>query len=239
MRQGKISNPKQTDFLPIRLWSESDRPREKLIRKGRHALSDAELIAIVLASGSLDESALDLSKRILYKVGSSLHELARLSVQDLKQFKGIGEAKAVSIIAALELGLRRCSSQADSKPRITQSQDAYTIMQQYLVNLPHEEFWLLLLTAKNEVFRVEQVSKGGLSMTHVDPKIIFHMAIRLGAARIVLAHNHPSGDTKPSATDIRLTRRLKEGAFMLDLDVVDHIIIGNSSYYSFADEGML
>lgn len=239
MRQVKSRIPDQDKSLPIKMWSEDDRPREKLILKGRQALSDAELLAILLASGSSDESALDLSKRILYQVGTSLHQLARLNVQDLQQFKGIGKAKAVSIIAALELGLRRCSSLEPAKPRITQSEDAYTIMRQYLINLPHEEFWLLMLSSKNEIFRIDQVSKGGITTTHVDPKIIFHMAMRFGASRIVLAHNHPSGDAKPSKADLRLTQRLREGAHILDIDVIDHIIIGSSSYYSFADEGML
>src|SRR5574337_1301804 len=195
--------------LPITAWAEEDRPREKLISKGRHVLTDAELLAIILGSGTRDESAVDLSRRILVENGNSLDKLAKLSVTELKRFSGVGEAKAISIIAALELGKRRSSGLTpDEEPVIRSSADTYNLIRASLEDLDHEQFWLLMLNRANKLLRKEQVSRGGMNSTVVDPKMIFRTALTHGASGLIVCHNHPSGTTKPSENDLRLTRRL-------------------------------
>jgi len=225
--------------LPIKSWAEDDRPREKLLLKGKSALSDAELIAILLGSGSRNESAVDLAKKILNDVGDNLIELSKLSISDLMKFKGIGEAKAISIIAALEFGKRRREAEALEKKIISSSRDAFEILQKDTSDKPYEEFWILLLNRGNKVLGKACVGEGGMSGTVVDPKKIFKIAIENNAAGIILCHNHPSGSLKPSDSDIKLTRKIKEAGLNLDISVLDHIIIGEEKYYSFADEGML
>jgi len=225
--------------ISIKAWAEEDRPREKLNAQGRRALSDAELIAILIGSGSRNESAVELSKRILHHYDNDLNKLGRTSIIELSKFKGIGEAKAISIIAALELGRRR--GDAESKPPevIVGSKSAYQLLRRHLVDLPHEEFWLLLLSRSNKLISKELISKGGLSGTLADPKIIFHIALQHQASSVILAHNHPSNNLKPSQQDIELTKKLHQAGKILDIGVLDHLIITDDGYLSFADEGLL
>ncbi len=231
--------PDNTTGLNILSWAEEDRPREKLIHKGRSVLSDAELIGILIGSGTRSLSAVDLAKIILNKAGNDLNELARLSIQDLMQFKGIGVAKAINIISALELGRRRKTSEIQKKPQIKSSRDSYEYIKSDLLDLPHEAFWIILLNRANIVIKKCQISSGGISGTVVDPKIIYKTAIENLASSIILIHNHPSGNLKASDADIRLTKKLREAGNMLDIPILDHLIFSNSGYYSFADEGML
>ncbi len=225
--------------ISIKSWAEEDRPREKLATQGRRALSDAELIAILIGSGNRDESAVELSKRILHHCENDLNKLGKISIAELSKFKGIGEAKAVSIIAALELGRRRNEADAKVPDVITGSKTAYDIMRRHLVDLNHEEFWIVLLGRNLKVIGKELISKGGLSGTVADPKVIFHIALQHQASSIILAHNHPSGNRKPSQQDLDLTKNLRNAGKMLEINVFDHIIITDGGYYSFADEGVL
>lgn len=225
--------------MSIREWAVDDRPREKLFARGPGALSDAELLAILIRSGSAKESALDLCKRILADVGNDLHKLAALEANDLMRYPGMGEAKALSIIAALELGRRRKTTEVQVRPGITSSVAAYEMLRPKLADLPHEEFWLLLLDRGNRLITSIPVSKGGLHGTVADPKIIFKAALDKRASSIVLCHNHPSGQLRPSEEDIQLTRKLVEGARLLDIVVQDHLIVAATGYYSFADNGLI
>lgn len=225
--------------LTIKTWAEEDRPREKLTLKGKSVLSDAELIAILIGSGNKKESAVELSKKILASINNDLNKLAKLSISDLTKFNGIGEAKAISIIAALELGRRRKNTEVEKRVTIKSSNDAYNVIADVLSDLPHEEFWVLYLNRKNEVIKKENISKGGVSGTIADSKIIFKTAIEQLASAIILSHNHPSGGLKPSAADISLTKKLKETGNILDIPVLDHLIIGEKSYFSFADENLM
>ena len=225
--------------LTIKAWAEEDRPREKLLTKGRHALSDAELIAILIGSGNRKETAVELSKRILVQVDNDLNHLGKLSFGELKKFRGIGEAKALSIVAALELGRRRKDSDQPKREKIASSTDAYDMMKPVFMDLQHEEFWVLMLNRSNAVIKKEFVSRGGVAGTVVDPKIVFKSALENLASSIVLCHNHPSGNLKPSEADNKLTKKLKEAGTLLEIPVLDHIIITDTGYYSFADEGAL
>jgi DNA repair protein RadC len=225
--------------LTIKTWAEEDRPREKLLLKGKQALTDAELIAIIIGSGNLEDSAVELSKKILAHIANDLNELAKLSVKDLIKFKGIGEAKAISIVAALELGRRRRESEGMKREKITSSKDIVEIFQPLLGDLKHEEFWVLLLNRANKIISKKQISAGGVSGTVVDAKIVFKFALEEVASSIILCHNHPSGNTQPSEADIKLTKKLKEAGTFLEINVLDHIIITEKEYYSFADEGIL
>lgn len=225
--------------LPITAWAEDDRPREKLLTKGRQALSDAELLAILLGTGSRDESAVSLSQRILDSVDKNLNELGKRSIAELMKFKGIGDAKAITIAAALELGRRRQSVEALERPVITCSRDVHSIMFPLLLDLPHEEFWILLLARDNKVLRKEKMSAGGTQATIVDAKMVFRAAIEGKAAGIVLCHNHPSGSLRPSQADIDLTKKLRAAGATLDIPVLDHLIVADRGYFSFADEGMI
>lgn len=222
----------------IRSWAEDDRPREKLLLKGKSVLSDAELIAILIGSGSADETAVALSKRILQSLNNNLSELGKLSVKDLTKFKGIGEAKAISIISALELGRRRNDTEPEKRVRITDSHTAFQTIYPHLSDLNHEEFWVIFLNRANAVIGKQNVSKGGVSGTVVDPKVVFKMAVQFPASGIILAHNHPSGNLKPSQADHQITRKLKEAGKALDIPVLDHLIIGDGNYFSFVDEGV-
>lgn len=225
--------------LNIKSWSPEDRPREKLLLKGKSSLSDAELIAILVGSGTSKMSAVEVAKKVLQAAGNSLHDLACLSVKDLTKIKGIGEARAITIVAALELGRRRKDSGPDEKPKVSGSKDAYEILKSDLLDLPHEEFWVLLLNRANRVIKKYQISQGGVAGTVADPKIIFKMALQELASGIVLAHNHPSGNLTASQADIDLTKKLKEGSKLLEITVLDHLIIAGQKYFSFADEGMI
>jgi len=225
--------------LTIKQWNEDDRPREKLLTKGKNALSDAELIAILIGSGNREESAVELSKKILSSIDNSLNKLGKLSVNDLIEFKGIGEAKAISIITALELGRRRRLEEALDKPKITSSKSVFELMQPIIGELQHEEFWIIYLNNANKIQLKTQMSKGGITGTIADTRLIFKKAIELVATGIILCHNHPSGTLKPSSSDISLTNKIKNGGEVLDIKVLDHIIITENQYYSFADEGTL
>ena len=225
--------------LTIKSWAEEDRPREKLLYKGRSILSDAELIAILISSGNREETAVELSRRILNEVGNNLNELGKMSVNDLMKFKGIGEAKAISIIAALELGRRRKETEINKKERVLTSVDIYSVFKPMLMDLPHEEFWILLLSRSNSIIKKELISRGGVSGTVVDAKIIFKLAVENLASSIVLCHNHPSGNLRPSEQDIKITKNLKEGGRLLDIQVLDHVIVCESGYFSFSDEGLM
>lgn len=225
--------------LQIKNWPPEDRPREKLLNKGISALSDAELIALLIGSGTATGSAVDIAKKIIHGVGNSLHELARLSVKDLMKVRGIGEARAVSIVAALELGRRRKEQDLEEKPRIGSSKEAYDQIHQDLMDLAHEEFWVLLLNRANRMIRKKRVSEGGVSGTVADPKIIFKFALEELASGVIVVHNHPSGNPVASQSDIDLTRKLKEAGKFLEVQLLDHLIIAGQKYFSFADEGMI
>jgi DNA repair protein RadC len=222
--------------LAIKSWAEEDRPREKLLVKGKISLSNAELLAIVLGSGSREETAVCLAQRILNTADNNLNELGRLSLAELLKFKGVGKAKAVSVVAALELGRRRQLSPLKEKPQVTSSKDAYNAIATLLADLSHEEFWILLLNRANRIIGREQISSGGMTGTVVDAKIVFRKAIEGQACAIILCHNHPSGSLYPSQADIRLTKKLAKAGEALDITVLDHLIIAATGYYSFADE---
>lgn len=229
----------ETEFSGIKTWAEDDRPREKLLLKGRGALSDAELIAILLGSGSRDLSAVDLAKQMLAGSDHSLGDLARLGTDDLKKFKGVGEAKAVSIVAALELGRRRREEYSRRRTRILKSSDVYEVMRSRLADLDHEEFWILLLSRSNLLKSSICISRGGIAGTVVDLRLIFKPAIERLASSIILCHNHPSGNLKPSHQDIHLTKKAVRSGQILDIRVSDHIIYTDNGFFSFSDEGML
>ncbi|OOG76233.1 DNA repair protein RadC [Flavobacterium sp. A45] len=224
--------------IPITNWSEDDKPREKLMLKGKSVLSDAELIAILIGSGSRNESAVDLSKRILASVDHNLNALGKLSIAQLMNFKGIGEAKAISIIAAMELGRRRRSEDAVELAKITSSKAVFEVMQPIIGELPHEEFWVLFLNNSNKILFKTQLSKGGMTGTMVDVRIVFKIAFEQNATAIILVHNHPSGKLQASDADIQITKKIKTAGQQLDIPVLDHIIITESGYYSFVDEGI-
>lgn len=228
-----------TPSLSIKAWAEEDRPREKLLLKGKSALSDAELIAIIISSGNDKESAVDLSKRILTAYGNNLNELGKADIEALKKFKGIGEAKAISIAAALELGRRRQAATPLAKPIITSSSKAFDVLQADLADLPFEAFVLLHLNRRKELIGKQTLSIGGVAGTVVDNRIILKAAIEKLSSSIIVAHNHPSGNLNPSQHDIKITDTLKKACDLIDIQLDDHIIVGNGDYYSFRDEGRL
>ena len=219
----------------IKSWAEDDRPREKLSLKGKSVLSDAELIAILIGSGSRNESAVQLSKRILASVDNNLNVLGKLSIKQLCEFKGIGEAKAISIIAALELGKRRNNEDVIKLEKITSSQITFDIMQPIIGDLPHEEFWVLYLNNNMKVVHKTQLSKGGITGTVVDIRIIFKIAFEHNATGIIMAHNHPSGNNTPSKADFEVTNKIKIACQNLEISLIDHLIITQHNYYSFKD----
>ena len=223
----------------IKKWSEDDRPREKLLLKGKNALSHAELIAILINSGNKEESAVALSKRILASVALNLTELGKLSVNDLMKFKGIGEAKSISIIAALELGRRRRGEEAIEKKQVTSSSSVFELMQPIIGELSHEEFWIVYLNNSNKVLKKIQLSKGGIVGTLVDVRLVLKAALQIDAVGLILTHNHPSGSLIPSQADKKITQRLKIASETIDIKVLDHLIITEKAYFSFADENLL
>ena len=229
---------KSTSFS-IKNWSQDDQPREKLLYKGKVALSDAELVAILIGSGNRQESAVALCKRILASTDNNLSELGKLSIKQLMEFKGIGEAKAITIIAALELGRRRRGGEALDKMKITSSKSVFELMQPVIGELPHEEFWIIYLNNSNKVIHKNQLSKGGITGTLVDTRLVLKTALEVGAVGLILTHNHPSGTLKPSQADKDVTSKLKIAAQSLDIKVLDHLIITEQSYFSFADQSIL
>ena len=224
--------------LSIKQWAEEDQPREKLLLKGKSALSNAELLGVLIGSGTREYTAVDLGKIILESNGNDLNRLARLGVQDLKKFSGIGDAKAVNIVSALELGRRRQPA-SEQSIKITSSKDVHSYMKPELSDLNHEEFWLILLNRANKVIKKQNISQGGVSGTVADPKLIFNHALNQLASGVILIHNHPSGNTKPSEADKRLTKQLSEAGKLLEIAVLDHIIFTDNNYFSFADESLL
>ena len=227
-----------TNF-PITHWSEDDKPREKMMLKGKSALSDAELVAILIGSGSRKESAVALSKRILASVNNNLSSLGKQSLAQLMEFKGIGEAKAITIAAALELGRRRKEENPLELVKVTSSKVMYQEMYPIIGELAHEEFWVVYLNNANKIIFKAQLSKGGITGTVVDVRLVFKIALEQNAVAIVLAHNHPSGKLQASEADIQVTKRIKNAGLQLDISVLDHIIVTEHSYFSFADEGIL
>ncbi|WP_457609846.1 RadC family protein [Lutibacter sp.] len=225
--------------LSIKSWAEGDRPREKLLLKGKNALSNAELIAILIGSGNKNESAVALSKRILATIDNNLNKLGKLLVSDLTKFKGIGEAKAISIITALEIGRRRRLEEALEVQKITSSKAVFNIMQPLIGELQYEEFWVLYLNNSNKILYKDQLSKGGLTGTLVDIRLIFKKAIALYATALILCHNHPSGKLEASSADKSITKKIKQAGETLDIKVLDHLIITENAYFSFADENIL
>ena len=225
-------------YIPINQWAEDDRPREKFLLKGKAALSDSELLAILIGSGSRNESAVQLCQRILASANNNLNQLGKLSVKHLMEYKGIGEAKAISIAAALELGRRRRVEESIQLDKITSSKAVFEIMQPIIGELAHEEFWVLYLNNTNKVLYKAQLSKGGLTGTIVDTRIIFKTALEYNATSLILTHNHPSGRLLASDADKEVTRKLKLAGQQLDILVLDHIIITETGFYSFNDEGI-
>lgn len=229
----------QTTKPTIKAWAEDDRPREKMLLKGYKALSDSELIAILIGSGTRQKTAVELAQELLELSKNNLSDFAKLTTHDFQQVKGIGEAKAVTIAAALELGRRRKEVEPSKRFQIRSSKMAYGLMKPYFEDLSIEKFYCIMLNRRNEVLEVRMISQGGMSSTIVDGKIIFRQALEKGAHGVILAHNHPTGNTNPSEADIRLTRNLSEFGAMIDLNVLDHVIYGENQFYSFADHGML
>lgn len=235
-------NSEGRNFIPITQWSEEDRPREKLMAKGKENLSDAELIAILLGTGFKDQSAVDVAKKLLLTANNDLDELGQLSIGQLSKIKGIGPAKAISVVSALELGRRRKYTEKPKVTKVTGSQDVWEYMFPILADLDHERFYVLLMDRANHIRGHELISQGGVSGTVVDAKLVFRKIFenpKFIASNIILCHNHPSGNLKPSREDINLTKKIKDGGQLLDITVFDHLIFTNDSYYSFADEGMM
>jgi len=228
----------ENNSFSIKNWADDDKPREKLMLKGKSTLSDAELLAILIGSGNRNESAVDLSKRILSSTDNNLNALGKLSLKQLMDFKGIGEAKAITIQAAMELGRRRRAEETIELKKITASKDVFAIMQPIIGELSHEEFWVLYLNNSNKVIHKSQLSKGGITGTVVDNRLIFKTALEQNATSIILTHNHPSGKLQPSDSDKQVTQKIKLAAQHLDISVLDHIIITETGFYSFQDEGI-
>jgi DNA repair protein RadC len=225
--------------LNLKEWAVEDRPREKMLSRGPRALSDAELIAILIGSGSAEETAVELSRRILHAVDNDLDDLGRRNSDFLTRFKGIGEAKAINILAAMELGRRRREITLPGKPAITGSHDAAALMTPLLGDLDHEEFWILLLNRSNRVLDKYMVSKGGITGTVIDVRTIMKCAVEKSATSMILCHNHPSGNLSPSDADLQITRKIKDAGQLMEIQVLDHLIITQKSHFSFADNGLL
>jgi len=225
--------------ISIKNWASDDRPREKLLTKGAQNLSNAELLAILIGSGTREISAVELSRQILLIAENNLAELAKFSVSQLVKIKGIGEAKAVTIIAALELGKRRNSSELSDRLSVNSSKDVYNYFYPIMADLVHEEFWVLYLNRSNKIIEKYKLSQGGVSGTVTDIRLILKRAIELLASSFIVCHNHPSGNLKPSENDTNITHKLKAAALQMDINLLDHIIIANNSYFSYTDEGIL
>ena len=225
--------------IPMRYWAEDDLPSQKLLLKGNGSLSDAELLSIIIGTGVSGENSLDIAMKTLSICGNNLCEFWKFSVSDLQKIKGIGEKRAVKIAAMFALARRRNESEVICKSKISKSQDAFEIFHSLMGDLPYEEFWLLLLNRANRVVRKVKISEGGISGTVVDPKKIFQICLEQHATSIILGHNHPSGTITPSEADNKITKKIKDCGLLLDVAVLDHIIVGDDRFYSFADEGTL
>ncbi len=228
-----------SSYISIKDWSENDQPREKLLKNGSSSLSDAELIAILLGTGTVSMSAVEVSRNVLQDANQSLQQLGKKTLKELMKHKGIGEAKAITIAAAMELGRRRAMEMPDRVVKITCSHDVFKVLQPVIGELEHEEFWALLLDNSHKVLEKHQISKGGITATHVDSRLIFKKALEAGAVAVIIAHNHPSGTLNPSAADKQITSKILQAGDILDIKVLDHIIITQQDYYSFADNGIL
>lgn len=225
--------------MSIKFLAEDDRPREKFLLKGKNALSDSELLAIIMGSGSRDETAVELARKILASVDNNWHQLSLLTIKDLMKFKGVGEVKAISIATALEIGRRRAAQEIPEKPQITSSRDAYQVLKIHLSDLRTEEFWALFLNQNNRVIHISQLTQGGISQSLVDLRVLFKIAMDHFATGIIVSHNHPSGNLKPSQEDINITKKIREAGDLLNIQLLDHLIITQNSYLSFADEGLI
>ncbi|BEV02998.1 RadC family protein [Chryseobacterium gambrini] len=225
--------------MRIKLLAEDDRPREKFLRKGKSSLSDSELLAIIMGSGSRDETAIELARKILASVNNNWHQLSLLSLKDLMKFKGVGEVKAISIITALEIGRRRASQEIPEKPVISGSDGAYQIFRTHLSDLRTEAFWAIFLNQSNRVIHLAQLTQGGINQSIVDIRVLFKTALDHFSTGIIVAHNHPSGNLKPSREDIEITQKIKEAGKMLGIQLLDHLIVTQNSYFSFSDDGLL
>ncbi len=227
------------DKLSIKQWAVEDRPREKLLSKGIRSLSDVELIAILIGSGTREASAVDLAKQIMRSTGNNLNDLSRLGVHDLKKFKGIGEARAIAIVAAMELGRRRKLEEVRQKKQITTSRDVFDFFHPFIGDLSHEEFWVLFLSRSNRILAWKQISRGGIAGTVIDVRLILKEALENTSSSLIICHNHPSGTLQPSEADKEITKRIARAGEIMDIRLLDHIIIGDGSYFSFADENLL
>lgn len=232
-------NNEPTERITLKNWAADDRPREKMVQKGTQSLSDAELIAILISSGTRTETAVELARRVLQQSGNNLNELGRLSLNELQRIKGIGQVKAITIKAAFELGKRRRYASSFDQQALTSSNDAYVVMEPYLTDLSHEEVWVVYLNRANKPIRKDCVSRGGITGTVVDNRLILKNAIDLLATGMILFHNHPSGNLQPSEADKQITQRLAEASKLFDIQLLDHLIVASKGYYSFADEGLL
>lgn len=225
--------------MSIKFLAEDDRPREKFLLKGKTSLSDSELLAIILGSGNNEDSAVELARKILASVENNWQNLSKLSIKDLMKFKGIGEAKAISVAATLEIGRRKASQETPEKTSISSARDSYNVFSQHLSDLRTEEFWAIFLNQKNQIVYKTQISKGGISGTLVDVRVLFRIALEHFATSIIVAHNHPSGSLKPSLEDIQITKSIKNAGEILNVTLLDHLIIGDNSFFSFAEESLL
>lgn len=225
--------------LKIKDWAIDDRPREKMLLKGSESLSDAELIAILIGSGTKEESAVELAKKIMINADNNLNKLGKLTINELCKIKGIGETRAITILSAMELGRRRKMAEILESETITSSKDIFLLFQPTLSDIPYEEFWILLLNRSNKIIDKKKISQGGISGTVTDIKMILKLAIDKLSSSIILCHNHPSGNNKPSEQDISITKKIKESAKLMDINLLDHIIICEKRYFSFADEGLI
>lgn len=225
--------------MTIKFLAEDDRPREKLLQKGKGSLSDSELLAIIMGSGNRGESAVELARKILISVNNNWHQLSLLSVKDLMKFKGIGEAKAISITSALEIGRRKSGQEIPEKPIIGNSNDAYLLLKNQLSDLRTEEFWAIFLNNSNKVIHLSQLTQGGISQSVVDVRVLFKTALDHFSTGVIIAHNHPSGSLKPSREDLNITQKIKEAGNTLSIQLLDHLIITQDSYFSFSDSGLL
>ena len=225
--------------MSIKFLAEDDRPREKFLLKGKNALSDAELLAIIMGSGNREDSAVELGRKILNSVANNWHNLSLLSLSDLMKFKGVGEAKAISIAAALEIGHRRAAQEVPEKIQIRESKDIYKVLQPYLSDLQTEEFWAVFLNQNNRIVGKARLSAGGINQSIVDVRILFKTALEHLSTAITIAHNHPSGNLKPSQEDLRITKQIADAGKILNIQLLDHLIISQNAYLSFADENIL
>lgn len=225
--------------MSIKFLAEDDRPREKFLLKGKNSLSDSELLAIIMGSGSRDETAVELARKILTSVNNNWNQLSLLTIKDLTKFKGIGEVKAISIATALEIGRRRAAQEIPEKPQISSSNDAYQILKIHLSDLRTEEFWAVFLNQSNKVIHICQLTQGGINQSIVDIRVLFKTALEHFSTGIIISHNHPSGNLKPSEEDITITKNIKEAGNVMNIQLLDHLIVTQNSYLSFADEGIL